>query len=208
MLFRFTRVFVAIGLLGAVWLLVTMRRSDRRPPARSVSLAPTGPVKITQFYASMGALVKGEKAMLCYGVENARTVKIAPLEEAVSPSPNRCFEISPQHTTHYTIMAEGFDGKVATQSVTLAVNAAPPPPPRILQFAGSKQGGRMVKLCYQVANTEKVTVDPAVIPPTVAPVGCFGVEPVKTTTYTLTAIGSQQRKATKQVVVEVDPAGV
>jgi hypothetical protein len=33
------------------------------------------------------------------------------------------------------------------------------------------------------------------------------VEPVKTTTYTLTAIGSQQRKATRQVVVEVDPSG-
>ena len=207
MLFRFTRIFVAIGLLGSVWLLVTMRRSDRRPPA-GASLATPGSVKILQFYVSVGALVKGEKAMLCYGVENARSVKIAPLEESVSPSPNRCLEVVPQHTTHYTIMAEGFDGKVATQSVTLPVNAAPPPPPRILQFAGSKQGGRMVKLCYQVANASQVKVHPPVIPPTSAPVGCFGVEPLATTTYTLTAIGSQQRKATRQVVVEVDPSGV
>jgi hypothetical protein len=157
MLFRFTRIFVAIGLLGAVWLLVTMRRGGRSTPT-PVSVGPNGPVKILQFYASTGALVRGEKAMLCYGVENARSVKIAPIQEALSPSPNRCLEIGPQHTTHYTIMAEGFDGHVATQSVTLAVNAAPPPPPRILQFAGSKQGGRLVRLCYKVANAEKVTL--------------------------------------------------
>jgi hypothetical protein len=113
----------------------------------------------------------------------------------------------PQHTTHYTIMAEGFDGKVATQSLTLPVNAAPPPPPQILHFAGTKQGGRMVKLCYEVAHTVRVAVEPQVIPSSTAPVGCFGVEPSRTTTYTLIAFGSGNRTARKQVIIEVDPNG-
>ena len=206
MLFRFTRIFVAIGLLGAVWMLVVMRRAKDLPPGPERPSRP-GQVKIVQFYANVGSISKGESALLCYGVENAKSVTITPLGEPVVPALTRCLEVAPQHTTHYTIMAEGFDGKVATQSLTLPVSALPATPPSILHFAGTKQGGRMVKLCYQVANAEQVTFDPAVLPPTTAPVGCFGVEPSKTTTYTLTAIGSHQRKATRQVIVEVDPAG-
>jgi hypothetical protein len=205
MLFRFTRIFVAIGLLGAVWLLVWMRRSD--PAAAKIPPPAQGAVKILQFYASTGALARGDKAMLCYGVENARSVSIAPLSEPVTPAFSRCLEVSPLHTTHYTLMANGFDGKTATQSLTVAVNAAPPAPPRILHFAGTKQGGRRVKLCWKVADAERVEVDP----PTRAPLndaeGCFGVEPVKTTTYTLTATGAGNRKTSRQVIVEVDPSG-
>jgi hypothetical protein len=205
MLFRFTRIFVAIGLLAAVWGLVVMRRT--REGASGPPQNPTqGAVKIVQFYANVGTIAKGESALLCFGVENARSVTITPPVEAVKPALSRCLEVTPQHTTHYTLMAEGFDGKVVTQSLTLPVSAAPLPQPQILHFAGTKQGGRMVKLCYQVANTERVMVEPAVVPPSTAPVGCFGVEPTATTTYTLTALGAQQRKASKQVIVEVDPA--
>jgi hypothetical protein len=203
MLFRFTRIFVAIGLLGAVWMLFSMRR------ARNNATPPAGParieaVKITQFYANNGALTKGESTLLCYGVENAKAVAIAPLEEKFSPALSRCVQVEPQQTTAYTITAEGSDGKAVTQSLTIAVGAKAAEPPRILSFAGTKEGGRMVKLCYQVANAEQITVEPPVVPPSKAPVGCFGVEPARTTTYTLTATGAQQRKATKQVIVEVE----
>jgi hypothetical protein len=115
--------------------------------------------------------------------------------------------VVPQQTTHYTIMAEGFDGKVATQSLTLPVSPTPLAPPRILHFAGTKEGGRRVKLCYKVANADQVRLEPGLLPPSKEQTGCFGVEPLKTTTYTLTAIGAQNRKVTKQVIVEVDPTG-
>ena len=202
MLFRFTRFFVAAWLLAAVWLFVATRPAGRQVPLRARNAAP-GPVKILQFYANVGALTRGEKALLCYGVENAKAVEIKPMAEAVSPSPNRCIQIGPQHTTHYTLMAEGFDGRMTTQSLTLPVYAAPPPPPRVLHFAGIARDDRTVELCYQVANAEHVSVHPPEAADTRELSGCFAVSPSSTTTYTLTAHGSGRRKASKQVIVEV-----
>jgi len=202
MLFRFTRFFVAAWVLAAVWVFVATRPAGR-PVLPRAGNAPPGPVKILQFYANVGALTRGEKALLCYGVENARTVEIKPMVESLWPSPNRCIQIGPKHTTHYTLMAEGFDGRMTTQSLTLPVFAPPPPPPRILHFAGVARGDRTVELCYRVANAERVTVNPAEAPATDEPAGCFLVSPSSTTTYTLTAHGAGRRTASKQVIVEV-----
>jgi hypothetical protein len=124
MLFRFTRVLpVAAALAGILWT------SAVRRPGENAWIRPVGaarpPVRILQFYASVGLLTKGEAAKLCYGVENARAVRISPSVDDVYPSPGRCVEIVPEHTTHYLLTAEGFDGRVATQSFTLAVQAEP-----------------------------------------------------------------------------------
>src|SRR5215510_8898388 len=106
MLFRFTRLWVAAGLMVAVWALSVARRSD----STTTWVRPrSGPVRIIQFYASVGMLVAGQKAQLCYGVENAKSVQISPMLDGVYPSYNHCLEIEPQHTTHYTILAEGYD---------------------------------------------------------------------------------------------------
>ena len=69
----------------------------------------------------------GDKAQLCYGVANAKSVRISPSLEPVEPSANRCMDIVPDHTTHYTILAEGFDGNVVTRVVTLVVEMVPLP---------------------------------------------------------------------------------
>jgi hypothetical protein len=45
----------------------------------------------------------------------------------VAPAANRCLDIVPEHTTHYTILAEGFDGNVVTRVITLVVETAPQP---------------------------------------------------------------------------------
>jgi hypothetical protein len=134
MLFRFTRFWVALGLLIAMWGMARMRT----PGDAWVRQRPTSPpgVKITQFYASVGTLIRGEKALLCYGVENARAVRILPqLDGLVYPSPNHCLQIVPKHTTHYVIQAEGFDGRVAIQSFTLPVSHTTPGIPRDTHFA-------------------------------------------------------------------------
>ena|SRR5947209_2911758 len=136
MLFRLSRIWIALGLLIAVWALATTRRVDTRAWVRPVGTR-VGPVKILQFYASVGALTTGEKAMLCYGVENAKSVRISPSVSGseIYPSSNHCVEIVPQHTTHYTILAEGFDGHVAMQSFTLMVQE-PEKQSRPVNFAG------------------------------------------------------------------------
>jgi hypothetical protein len=135
MLLRFTKLWVAIGLLLGVWALGTVRRSEPGEWVRPIGTRP-GPVRIVQFYASVRILTAGDKAMLCYGVENAKSVRIAHISQQVYPAFSRCIEIGPEHTTHYTILAEGFDGKIAIRSLILPVEAAPAPP-RILSEAES-----------------------------------------------------------------------
>jgi hypothetical protein len=117
---RALRFFMAAALLAALWGLNTWRDPGASPWVRRVG-GGTGHVRILTFYASAGALTKGQKALLCYGVLNARSVRISPMLTRVDPSPRRCLVVVPEHTTHYTLLAEGFDGAVAIQSLTLAV---------------------------------------------------------------------------------------
>ena len=124
MLFRFTRVWMVAGLLLAIWWFASVRRGGEAAWIRPVGAAHP-PVKILQFYANVGILTKGQTALLCYGVENARLVMISPEVAGVYPALSRCVQILPEHTTHYMIVAQGFDGQVATQSFTLPVAAEP-----------------------------------------------------------------------------------
>jgi hypothetical protein len=41
----------------------------------------------------------------------------------------------PEHTTHYTLLAEGFDGTVASRSFTLSVLSLPAARPPGIQYA-------------------------------------------------------------------------
>jgi hypothetical protein len=128
-----SKVFFAVGLLVAMWGLSMVDRSDRHTWVHPAG-AP-GPVRILQFYASTGIVAAGETARLCYSVENAKSVRIAPMMREIYPFPDHCLEIEPEHTTHYTLLAEGYDGVVATKSFTLQVAAEEAPPPQVLDYA-------------------------------------------------------------------------
>ncbi len=132
MLVRFANLFLSAAGLVAVWAL------NMGSPGGAWLHSPgavAGPVRILQFQASVGVLTRGDKALLCYGVENAKSVRIAPMAGRVDPARNRCLEIVPDHTTRYTILAVGWDGTVATKSFTLSVESAPPAPRRKVQLA-------------------------------------------------------------------------
>ncbi|HEY7388086.1 MAG TPA: hypothetical protein VH640_06230 [Bryobacteraceae bacterium] len=128
-----TKVWTGISMLAALWCVSNLGR----PADGSWAVQPgaQGKVRILQFRASVGALTVGEKAELCYGVANARSVRIAPMAAPLYPASNRCLEIGPRHTTHYTLMAIGWDGSVATRSLTLAVQAAPVEAPEVREYA-------------------------------------------------------------------------
>ena len=83
----------------------------------------------------MGAVLPGEKAQIRYGVENAGSVRIWPWMAGVTPSRKRCLEVFPAHTTYYAILAEGYDGRVVTRSLTLPVETQPAAPAPELHFA-------------------------------------------------------------------------
>ena len=129
----FSKVFGAVGLLVALWGLSTVGQSDRHTWVHPAGMF--GPVRILQFYASTGILTAGETARICYSVENAKSVRIAPMMREVYPFPDHCLEIEPEHTTHYTLLAEGYDGAVATKSFTLQVEAVEAPPAQLVNYA-------------------------------------------------------------------------
>ena len=131
LLSAFSKVFVAVGLLVAMWGLSVLDRSDRRAWVHAAG----GPVRILQFYASTGMVTPGQTARICYSVENAKSVRISPMLEEVYSVHNHCLETVPEHTTHYTLLAEGYDGAVATKSITLQVEVEEAPPPQVVNYA-------------------------------------------------------------------------
>ena len=135
--FRFARIFLAVSLLVALWGLSLARHPHDQVWVHPLDTHP-GPVKILRFFASVGTLAPGQSAQLCYSVENARVVRISPMQSAW-PAQDRCFNVVPEHTTHYTLLAEGFDGTVASRSFTLSVLSLPATRPSGLQYAGRRK---------------------------------------------------------------------
>ncbi len=78
-------------------------------------------VKIVQFYSGNGAIEKGGTTQLCYGVVNAKELRLDPPVEKVWPSLSRCFDVTPLKTTHYTLTAEGADHKAVSASLDITV---------------------------------------------------------------------------------------
>jgi len=66
-------------------------------------------------------LRRGEHTLLCYGVNDAKTVRLEPSVEEVWPSFTRCIQVSPRKDTEYKLTAEDAAGHSVSQSVTIRV---------------------------------------------------------------------------------------
>jgi len=76
---------------------------------------------ILSFYASPKVIHRGESAQLCYGVANAKTVKLEPQSEPVWPSTARCVDVRPTTSTSYRLTIEDAAGKTESQEVDVSV---------------------------------------------------------------------------------------
>jgi hypothetical protein len=76
---------------------------------------------IQSFYASPGAVHRGESVQLCYGVANAKTVKLEPQPNPVWPSYSRCVDVTPAKTTTYTLTVQDAAGNTKSQTVEVKV---------------------------------------------------------------------------------------
>ena len=76
---------------------------------------------IQAFYANPGAIHRGESVQLCYGVANAKTVKLEPQTNPVWPSYARCVDVKPTKTTTYTLTIDDGAGNTKTQSLEVKV---------------------------------------------------------------------------------------
>jgi len=173
------------------------------------SATAADPVKILAFYPRDLLVTEGGKTLLCYGVSNAKSVRIDPPVDGVSPSLTRCVEIRPKRETLYTLTAVGSDGQTVSQSVTVRIGTDDAALPKISSFeivdAKKDYAGKTVfSLSFAAQNADEVSISPPVFPTLHgAPSGQFSVKPEKTTTYTLLAKGKNGHKAQRQVTVEV-----
>jgi hypothetical protein len=76
---------------------------------------------ILSFYASPAVIRRGESAQLCYGVANAKTVKLEPQPQPVWPSTAHCVDVSPIKSTTYTLAIKDAAGKTLSQDVEIRV---------------------------------------------------------------------------------------
>jgi hypothetical protein len=96
---------------------------QQREQARAVAEGLGGSnFEIMSFYASPGAIHRGDSVEVCYGVSNAKTVDVEPkLPEETWPSPDRCVSVEPKKTTTYTLTATNAAGQKKTSSLTIEV---------------------------------------------------------------------------------------
>lgn len=77
---------------------------------------------ILNFYATPAAVRRGESVQLCYGVANAKTVKLEPQPNPVWPSYSRCVDVTSTKTTTYTLTIVDAAGNTKSQSVEVKVH--------------------------------------------------------------------------------------
>jgi len=127
---RYMLVATAIAVTYTAWVMVgrylenrRLEEGDQRRRAAAMQALPPelsgSELKILSFYAVPAELRQGEKAQICYGVLNARSVRMEPDIEKLRPTLSRCFDVNPRATTRYTLTAEGYDGRLISESFVL-----------------------------------------------------------------------------------------
>jgi hypothetical protein len=130
-LLPYTTGALVAALAHLVWTGIARREASRRAERRIARPAFTpapeafqaSGLRILHFYADAAEAAPGRDAALCYGVLNAKSVRIEPVPGEVSPSLSRCISVAPVRTTTYTLHAEGDGGERVSASFTLPVRA-------------------------------------------------------------------------------------
>ncbi len=165
--------------------------------------APAEGPRITQLYTTSTQVGRGETALVCYGVEHATAVWLEPPRHELSAALARCVEVSPAADTTYKLTAQGADGTAVTQELKVKVGAARARLLNVTVSATEVKAGDLVSLCYTVENARAVTVDPIGFRGGSAGKGCATDQPKKSTTYTISAVGTGGEKDQEQVTVRV-----
>jgi len=132
-LLPYLTVVVVLAAIYAGWTVYSRwnanRESERAAKAAAaeadkkiVDQYGAGQLKILTFYASPAVVKPGGRALVCYGVANAKSVAIEPHIDDIAPSLSRCIEAFPRRTTEYKLVATDAKGQTATQSFVLRVD--------------------------------------------------------------------------------------
>uniref|UniRef100_Q01ZA7 Uncharacterized protein n=1 Tax=Solibacter usitatus (strain Ellin6076) TaxID=234267 RepID=Q01ZA7_SOLUE len=207
---RFGLLVTAIVIANLAWVWLQRHDSAARmarrndapqqgdgPPNRSTS------VKITQFYATSGEITDADHDTVCYGVENARSLRLEPPVADVRPALTRCFWVEPKQDTTYSLTAEGSDGSTDFSSFRVRVK---PAPPSILFMAVSKKEivrGDAVTVCYGVEHAKGVRLEPIGWNLFAGKKECVRIYPPRDMKFTLIAAGISGATARNHFDVKV-----
>jgi hypothetical protein len=187
--------------LGAALLAIAGCSRTEKGTTPAKTAAPQ--VRITQFYATNPKPAKGEQELLCYGVENATSVWLAPPRTELSPALSRCVEVNPEGPTTYTLTAQGSGGRQVTQEVRVSVGAARVHLVEVRVSDLTVARGNPVSICYKVRNAKSVRIVPGGFEGGSRNDGCTIQNPLQTTTYVVTATGADGDTDREQVTVKI-----
>jgi uncharacterized cupredoxin-like copper-binding protein len=164
----------------------------------TVTISSDGKPVINDFYASPINITTGQTSTLHWNVAGADTIFIDPGIGAVDASGTETVLINT--TTTYQLSATNENG---TTTATATVNYSTVDLPEIEAFSVNPStipAGSFATLSWEVSNADTISIDNGV--GTVQPTGSTSVNPVATTTYTITATkGSQSVTDTVQMSV-------
>jgi serine/threonine protein kinase len=166
---------------------------------------PTGPVGITPqpiintFHASGTSIIAGQSCILYWNVFNAQNITINNGIGQVAPVGS--IAVNPSSSTTYTLTAQGAGG---TSTSRLKVTVSKPSP--IIAFNASTNSialGQRIVLSWKVAQTYTVSINNGVGP--VSNVGQISLNPIKNTTYVLTAKAARTVRQSVTITVNLPP---
>jgi hypothetical protein len=97
------------------------QEKEAREARQTIEMLGGDQLKILSFYASPGVIKRGDHTDLCFGVNNAKTVRVEPHVEDLHPALSYCMQVSPRADTEYKLIAEDAAGHSATQTVDVKV---------------------------------------------------------------------------------------
>ena len=190
--------WIALAAAGAV--LMGCSSPEKRA---MVPRTPPASPRITQLYTTSAQVARGETTLVCYGVENATAVWLEPPRHELSAAVARCVEVSPAADTTYKLTAQGADGKTVTRELEVQVGPARARLVNVNVNAVEVKAGELVILCYEVEHARAVTIDPIRFRAGSAAKDCASDRPVKSTTYTISAVGAAGDRDQERVTVRV-----
>jgi len=190
--------------LSVVIALCSLSCNSREHAAPQPAKSAPDPVRITMFYAAKASAPREESNSLCYGVENASAVRLAPPVERVYPAFSHCVAISPRETTTYTLTAEDAKGQTSSQTVTVAVTEALPHFLDVSINAQEVAPGQPVAFCFKAKNAVAVRGEPGRFFGGGKLAGdCLVDNPQKTTSYRITIVGAGGQTDDTRITVKV-----
>jgi hypothetical protein len=99
----------------------TLQKQEAADARLALDMLRGGSLKILSFYATPGAIRRGDHANLCFGVIGAQSVRMEPAIEALHPALSSCPQVSPAKGMECKLVAEDGGGQAATSTVAIRV---------------------------------------------------------------------------------------